>query len=150
MAIHTRSSTLNGVELVAWRAFMRAHARLTRGLESELEAADNLPLRSFMVLLELEHAPGRRLRMSDLAEAAGLSRSGLSRLIDRLVSEGLIERAECDDDGRGSFAVLTPAGEARVNAATPTHTAAVRQLFVSSFTAAELRELSGFLSRIAD
>jgi DNA-binding MarR family transcriptional regulator len=150
MAIRTRSGTLHGVELDAWRALMRGHATLTHELEVELEAASGLPLRPFTVLFELEQAPDRRLRMSELAEAAGLSRSGLSRLIDRLVSEGLIERADCDDDGRGSFAVLTPEGQARLDAARGTHSDAVRRLFVGHFTAAELRQLSRFLDRIHD
>src|SRR3954447_2876805 len=101
-------TTLQGAELDAWRALMRAHAAVSRELEAELEAAEGLPLRSFTVLLELDEAPDQRLRMSDLANAAGLSRSGLSRLIDRLVADRLIERAECDDDGRGSFARPPP------------------------------------------
>src|SRR4051794_25677036 len=150
MAIRSRNGTLRGPELDAWRSLMRAHSTLAREIELELDAADGLPLRSFTVLMELERAPDQRLRMSDLAEAAGLSRSGLSRLIDRLVAERLIERAECDDDGRGSFAVLTPAGEARLSGARATHSDAVRRLFVGHFTAAELRQLSGFLGRVAD
>ena len=143
-----QTSTLKGAELDTWRALLRAHASVSRELESELEASDGLPLRSFTVLLELDQAPDRRLRMSDLADAAGLSRSGLSRLIDRLVADRLIERAECDDDGRGSFAVLTAAVAARLGAARRTHTDAVRRVLVDHFTSAELREFSRYLSRV--
>jgi DNA-binding MarR family transcriptional regulator len=144
------SSTLQGPELDAWRALMRAYAAVSRQLEVELETAEGLPLRSFTVLLELDQAPDQRLRMSDLADAAGLSRSGLSRLIDRLVADRLIERAECDDDGRGSFAVLTAAGAARLGAARRTHSEAVRRALVDHFTTSELREFSRYLRRVID
>jgi DNA-binding MarR family transcriptional regulator len=127
---------------------MRAHTAVSRQLETELEAAEGLPLRSFTVLLELDEAPEQKLRMSDLAAAAGLSRSGLSRLIDRLVADRLIERADCDDDGRGSFAVLTAAGAARLGAARRTHSEAVRRVLVDHFSATELRELSRYLHRV--
>jgi DNA-binding MarR family transcriptional regulator len=150
MATRSRNGALRAVELDAWRALMRGQATLAHELETDLEAANGLPLRSFTVLFELEQVPGRRLRMSELAEAAGLSRSGLSRLIDRLVADGLIERAECCDDGRGSFAVLTRRGQARLDAARGTHSEAIRRLFVGRFTSAELRQLSGFLGRIHD
>jgi DNA-binding MarR family transcriptional regulator len=127
---------------------MRAHTAVSRQLETELEAAEGLPLRSFTVLLELDEAPEQKLRMSDLAAAAALSRSGLSRLIDRLVADRLIERADCDDDGRGSFAVLTAAGAARLGAARRTHSEAVRRVLVDHFSATELRELSRYLHRV--
>jgi DNA-binding MarR family transcriptional regulator len=146
--MHGHNGTLQGVELDAWRTFMRAHVTLSRELESELEVSDGLPLRSFTVLLELDQAPRRRMRMGDLAAAVGLSRSGTSRLIDRLVRERWIERAECDADARGSFAVLTSDGVTRLASARKAHTAAVRRLFLDHFTAAELRDLSGYMERV--
>jgi DNA-binding MarR family transcriptional regulator len=149
MAKGGNSSPLQGAELDAWRALRRAHDAVSRELESALESAEGLPLRSFTVLLELDMAPGRRLRMSDLATAAGLSRSGLSRLIDRMVGERLIERAECHDDGRGSFAVLTAAGAKRLSAARQAHSDAVRRLLVERFSDSELHKLSGYLRRVA-
>jgi DNA-binding MarR family transcriptional regulator len=128
---------------------MRAHATLARELESVLDAAHLLPLRSFTVLLELELAPDRRLRMGELADVAGLSRSGLSRMIDRLERQGLIERAECPDDARGAFAVLTDRGAERLDAAREDHAEVVRRHFLGHFSPAELRALSGYLERIA-
>jgi DNA-binding MarR family transcriptional regulator len=101
-----------------------------------------------MVLLELDSAPAQRMRMSELASAVGLSRSGLSRLIDRLCREGLIERAECPFDARGAFAVLTDAGAERLREARADHTSTVRRHFVDLFTADELRELAAYLERV--
>lgn len=149
MAKRGDNGRLRDAEVDAWRALSRAHSAFSRELEQELGAVDGLPLSSFTVLFELEAAPGRRLRMGDLATAAGLSRSGLSRLIDRLAAARLIERAECDDDGRGSFAVLTKAGAKRLQAARQTHAEAVARLFAGNLTSAELRTLSGLLSRLS-
>ena len=143
-----QNGSLEGAALGAWRVLMRAHAAVSQQLEAELEAGHRMPLRSFTVLHELDSAPGRRMRMSDLALAVGLSRSGLSRLIDRLCTEGLIERAECLHDARGSFAVLTEAGAERVHEARADHASAVRRHFVDLFTADELRELSAYLERV--
>jgi DNA-binding MarR family transcriptional regulator len=121
---------------------------VSRELELELESVEGIQLRTFTVLFELDRAPHRRLRMSDLATAVGLSRSGLSRLIDRLVHEGSIERAECDDDARGSFAVLTGQGVQRLNDSREAHAAALRRLFLDHFSAAELRALSSYMERV--
>ena len=144
----SQNGSLEGVALGAWRGLMRAHAAVSQQLEAELEAAHGMPLRSFTVLLELDSAPGSRMRMSDLAIAVGLSRSGLSRLVDRLCADGLIDRAECVHDARGSFAVLTDAGAARLQETRADHTSAVRRHFVDLFTADELRELSSYLERV--
>ena len=89
-------------ELAAWRGFLQTHARLTRRLDEELRAAHDLPLTSYDVLVQLEGAPGREMRMSELADAVLLSRSGLTRLVDRLERQGLIERRECPDDACGA------------------------------------------------
>ena len=113
---------------------LRAHAALTRELDAELEAAHGLPLTSFEVLMHLADADGERMRMSDLADRVLLSRSGLTRLVDRLEADGLIERASCASDARGAFAVLTPAGRERARAARATHLAGVRERFLSQLS----------------
>src|SRR5687767_11095724 len=92
-----------------------------RQLEAELLAEHQLPLAWYDVLVQLAHAPGRRLRMAELAERVLLSRSGLTRLVDRLVREGLVVRDSCSSDGRGVNAVLTEHGLTRLRAAAPTH-----------------------------
>jgi DNA-binding MarR family transcriptional regulator len=133
---------LTPAELAAWRGLLRLHSALIRELDAELVAAHGLPLRSYEVLVFLEGAPDRRLRMSDLSRSVLLSASGVSRLVDRLEGEGLVCRRRCEQDGRGFYAVLTEAGEERLRAARPTHLAGVRHLFLSHYTTGELRLLS--------
>ncbi|MGH7580039.1 MAG: MarR family winged helix-turn-helix transcriptional regulator, partial [Gemmatimonadales bacterium] len=96
--------------VAAWRALLTAHADLTERIDAALRRAGVIPLRWYDALLCLYEAPGRRLRLAELARAALLSRSGLSRLVDRLEANGLLTREPAADDARGAYAVLTPAG----------------------------------------
>lgn len=139
---------LDDRELRAWRGMLRAHAALTKALDADLEAAHDLPLSSYEVLLYLNDAEGNRLRMRDLASSVILSRSGLTRLADRLEREGLIRRESCSDDARGAFAVLTPAGAERLALARSTHLAGVRSLFLAHFSADELDALGDAWERV--
>ena len=139
---------LSAVELGAWRGLLRVHSALVRDLDAELEAAHGLPLSSYDVLIHLQAAPGRRLRMAELAESVLLSRSGMTRLVDRLVRDGLIVRGTCESDGRGSFAVLTDEGEALLARARPTHLAGVRERFLSRFSDTELRTMAQLWERL--
>jgi DNA-binding MarR family transcriptional regulator len=136
-------------ELRAWRGLLRAHACLAKRLDAELEQAHGLPMTSYEVLYHLEEATGGRMRMCELAEQAQLSRSGLTRLVDRLEREGLLERCSCDHDARGSYACLTPAGRERLEAARGTHLAVVREHFFSRFSESELSMLADMWERIA-
>jgi DNA-binding MarR family transcriptional regulator len=136
------------LELAAWRGLLRAHARLVRALDADLEASHGITLTAYEVLLLLHEAPGRRLRMSDLAESALLSQSGMTRLVDRLVGQGLVERVPCEDDRRGLFAHLTPAGLQLFRRARSTHLAGVRERFLRHFSAAELGALGEQWERI--
>ena len=104
-----RSGDLSEAQMLAWRRFLRAHALVTRRLEGDLLAEQNLPLASYDVLVQLVEAPTRRLRMSELAERALLSRSGLTHLVG-LEGEGLVQREACQDDARSLFTVLTDDG----------------------------------------
>src|SRR3954447_14663808 len=104
------SPELTTTELAVWRGFLRLHAALAKQLDAELEAAHGLPLSSYEVLINLQAAPDQRLRMADLADRALLSRSGMTRLVDRLERQGLLVRDHCVSDARGCFAVLTDAG----------------------------------------
>lgn len=132
----------------AWRALLRAHARATRVLEAELEEAHNLPLASYDVLVQLTESPEGRLRMSELADAVLLSRSGLTRLVDRLEREGLVERTSCPSDARGTFAALTEAGRSRLREASGTHLRGVATHVLSHFSPAELDVLGDLLGRV--
>jgi DNA-binding MarR family transcriptional regulator len=104
---------------------------------------------SYEVLTHLNDATGERMRMCDLAEEAQLSRSGLTRLVDRLERDGLLERCSCDHDARGSYACLTDTGRERLHAARVTHLAVVREHFFSHFSESELGDLADMWERIA-
>jgi DNA-binding MarR family transcriptional regulator len=136
-------------EMRAWRGLLRAHACLAKRLDAELEAAHRLPMSSYEVLSRLEDQEGGRMRMCELAEEAQLSRSGLTRLVDRLEREELLMRCSCEHDARGSYACLTDLGRERVEAARVTHLAVVREHFLSSFSESELGALADMWERIA-
>ncbi|HLL92985.1 MAG TPA: MarR family transcriptional regulator [Solirubrobacteraceae bacterium] len=136
-------------ELRAWRGLLRAHACLAKRLDAELEQAHRLPLSSYEVLHHLQEASGGRMRMCDLAEQAQLSRSGLTRLVDRLERDGLLERCSCTHDARGSYACLTESGRERLEEARSTHLAVVREHFFSRFSESELSTLADMWERIA-
>jgi DNA-binding MarR family transcriptional regulator len=133
-----------------WRSFLRAHATVVRELERELAGEAGLPLGWYDVLLQLAEAPDRRLRMADLADRVLLSRSGLTRLIDRLQADGLVRREPSLEDARGTFTVLTADGFARLRSAAPVHLSGIQQHWLRHFTDDELRELGRLLGRIAD
>jgi DNA-binding MarR family transcriptional regulator len=135
--------------LEAWRVFLVAHARVTRQLERELETEQRLGLAEYDVLLQLAWAPERRLRMSELADRLVLSRSGATRLVDRLERDGLIAREACETDRRGAWAVLTDSGLARLRAASTTHLRGIEEHFLSSFSEQELDRLRRTLERLA-
>ena len=138
---------LSAPELAAWRTFLHAHSRLVRRLEAELVAEHDLPLASYDVLVQLSEAPQRRLRMTELAERVLLSRSGLTRLVDRLVRDGLVERHPCPSDARGMLAVLTPAGLERLRAAWPTHLRGVAE-HIERLSPDEVETLTRLLGKL--
>ena len=136
--------------MLAWRRFLRAHALVTRRLEGDLLAEQRLPLASYDVLVQLVEAPDRRLRMSELAERVLLSRSGLTRLVDRLERDGLVRREPCDDDARGLFTVLTDAGRRRLREATPVHLHGVAEHAVGRLDDDEAAALADLLAKMID
>lgn len=134
--------------MIAWRSFLRTHAGITRRLEAELMSEHDLPLASYDVLVQLAEVPQRRLRMTDLADAVLLSRSGLTRLVDRLTRDGLVNRQPCEDDARGMYAVLTPAGLERLRRAAPVHLRGIEEHMTGRLDDAELTTLTALLARI--
>jgi DNA-binding MarR family transcriptional regulator len=128
MASPPSGDLLSPRELAAWRGLLETHSRLIARLDTELEREHGLPLTAYEVLMYLGDAGGM-LRMGELADRLLLSRSGITRLVDRLERQGLVERRRCSDDGRGLNAVLTDAGLAALRAATPGHAALVRRMF---------------------
>lgn len=143
-----KAERLSEDELGAWRGFLRVHSSLIRELDSDLSTLNDLPLRSYEVLLLLENAPERRLRMSDLSRSVLLSPSGVTRLVDRLEREGLVARQRCPEDGRGYNAVLTDAGDARLREARSTHLAGVRRLFLDKLSGDDLVRLARYWDRL--
>ena len=135
-------------ELAAWRGFLRVHSALAKGLDAQLEAEHDLPLSSYEVLINLQRAPGRRLRMAELADRVLLSRSGMTRLVDRLEREGLIARDSCSSDARGCFAVLSDAGEEMLARARPTHLDGIRRSFLQHLSEPELEQLARVWERV--
>ena len=135
-------------ELGAWRGLLRVHSALVKALDAELLADHDLPLTSYEVLINLQAAPDRRRRMAELADGVLLSRSGMTRLVDRLEREGLLVRDACVDDGRGTFAVLTDKGEELLSRARRTHLDGVRDRFLRHFTEDELEQLARLWNRV--
>jgi len=136
--------------LAAWRAFLTAHATVVDRLDRELQDEQGLALTWYEVLLHLSRAPDHQLRLSELADHLVLSRSGLTRLVDRMVAAGLIERAVCRTDRRGAFAVLTPDGLSRLRKAAPTHLRGVEQHFTGLLAHAELDAIRSGLEKVAE
>lgn len=141
-------------QLAAWRAFLRAHARVVEILDEELRAAHDLPLTWYDALVQLSEAGGR-LRMSELADALLLSRSNCTRLVDRMQVAGLIDRAQDAGpdtdtaDSRARWAVLTTAGRRRLADAAPTHLAGVERYLTSHLDEAAALVVADRLDRAA-
>ena len=141
-------SRLDGSALEAWRSYLQSHASILRMLDAELVAEHGMTARDYEVLLYLAQAPEGRLPMSALSERTMLTRSGITRLVDGLVSAGLTERVACSDDGRVSYARLTHSGQLKLREAGCTHVASIRRAFLEHFTAEEIEQLASLLSRL--
>ena len=148
MAAPETSVNLSPAELGAWRGLLRVHTALVKALDAELTAEHDLPLSSYEVLITLESAPDHKRRMAELADSVLLSRSGMTRLVDRLAKEELLERDLCTDDGRGCYAVLTDKGAELLATARPTHLDGVRERFLSHFSEDELRLFADCWDRV--
>ena len=133
--------------LEAWQALLRAHATLLRRLDQDLENETGLALADFDVLAQLAGAGGE-LRMTELADRALISRSGMTRRVARLVEDGLVRRAHAATDARGVVVALTDAGVARVTETAPVHARGVFDLFVSRLEDQELAVLESALEKV--
>jgi DNA-binding MarR family transcriptional regulator len=123
------TSLLSREERVLWRRFVETHAAIVRRLDDDLRVQSGLTLSSYEVMVELVRAPGNRLRMAELAERLLFTRSGVTRLVDRLERAGFVERNECPHDGRGVYAILTQKGFDTFELAAVPHVDGVRRLF---------------------
>lgn len=136
-------------EMRAWRALLGAQHRLTRVLDLELQAARGTSLHDHEVLIILSEQPGGACRMADLADLLALSRSGLTRRVDRMAGSGLVGRERCPSDGRGVVARITEPGRRALASATPVHVAGVRRHFVDALDPAQLTLVAEALEKVA-
>jgi DNA-binding MarR family transcriptional regulator len=144
----TRVALLDELELPAWRGMLQAHARITQQLDAEMRAQHGLSVSAYEVLMFLADAPEHRMRMSDIAQQVLLSRSGCTRLVDRLVGLGYVVRYAATNDGRGLYAQLTDAGVAKAAVARVTHLDGVRRFFLDRLTTTDQIALGDIWSRL--
>ena len=144
-----RPLSARDARLAPWRAFLLAHARVSRRLDEELRAEHDVSFAEYDALLTIAEAPGRRIRMGQLAEEVLLSKSGVTRLIDRLVGDGLVERSTCLADARGAEAVLTERGLARLRAASRTHLRGISEHFLAVVEETDLDMLERSMTAVA-
>jgi DNA-binding MarR family transcriptional regulator len=147
--VATTTVWLDEAEMEAWKSFLRASIRLMERLDTELDA-HGISLADYEILVHLSAAPSGELRMTELAALTLVSRSGLTRRLDRLVVAGLVSRRSCPTDRRGVLAVLTPEGRQRLEEAAPTHVDGVRRHFISRLEGQDLRALAASLNDIVE
>jgi DNA-binding MarR family transcriptional regulator len=153
--VHRGGSELKGerpdaCRIGAWMALLDAHSRLTARLEAELERGHGISLAQYEVLYRLSEASEQRLRLNQLTSHARMTKSGVSRLVERLSSQGLIRTERCPSDRRGAFAVLTPAGAGVFRRASSLHLRGVQDHFGSLLDDAEASSLRAALERVRD
>jgi DNA-binding MarR family transcriptional regulator len=149
MASAARSGEeLSERELAAWRGMLRTHRDVVARLDAELEREHGLPLTSYEVLIYLAGAPDGKLRMGELAAVLLLSRSGLTRLVDRLERQGLVARERSADDARGWNAVITERGRRKLATVRPAHLAGVRRHFLDRLSQDDLDALTRAWERV--
>jgi len=136
--------------LAAWRNFITAHANLIDLIDGELRAEDRLPLHWYDVLIELVEAPKNRLRLNELAQKVVLSRSGLTRLVDKLETAGFLHREAAPDDRRGAFAVLTDQGRDAVRKSWPVYSKGIAKYFASHLSEREAQIIRDVFARILE
>lgn len=139
---------LNVEQQRIWRQVVGTYSRLIAQLDAELHERHGLRLSDYEVLMHLSETPERRLRMSELAQQLNLSPSGLTRRVDSLVRQGLVSRRACPSDGRGSFAVLTDAGQSKVTDAAVTHVEGVRRYVIEALPDGQLALLGTAFAQI--
>jgi DNA-binding MarR family transcriptional regulator len=148
MTTDSPSVSLTPQELAAWRGLLEAHARVTQQLDSQMQSEHGLSLSAYEVLMFLDDAPEHRLRMSEIADRVLLSRSGCTRVVDRLAGQGYVTRCADSSDGRGLYAQLTPSGLAKISAARATHRDGIRRFFLDRLTATDQIVLGDVWTRL--
>lgn len=148
MGISSHATRMPAADLGAWAGFLRVNAAISRDLDARLQSEHGISISDYDVMVFLANAPERRMRMSDIAESVLISQSGITRLVDRLVGRGLVQREKCSDDRRGYFAVLTDAGLAKIREASTSHVADIRERFLAPLSASEKETLCAIWERL--
>jgi DNA-binding MarR family transcriptional regulator len=143
-----RDGVLTPAHMAVWVRFLKAHSAITRELERDLAERHGLTLSDFDVLVQLRDGGPRGLRPVELARRVLLTRSGITRLLQGLEREGLVERVECEEDRRGSYVALTEAGRATLRSASRTHHAGIAELFARPLAGEDLAALGAVLERL--
>jgi DNA-binding MarR family transcriptional regulator len=135
--------------MAAWGGLLRSHASMTRAMNAQLVAEHGITLSDYDVMVQLENAPGCRMRRIDLANSVLLTASGITRLLDRLEAEGWVCKEHCSSDARVTWAVLTESGHQKLAEAAQTHHADIARLFTDRLSTEELDALGCLLGRLA-
>lgn len=141
-------SIFDNCDQEAWGGFLSTYARINRLVEEDLQNHSHLTHVEFEVLLRLSWNENHRMRIQDLAAQSILTRSGISRVVERLEKAGLVTREEAEEDRRGAYAVLTEAGTERFRTASAAHQTLVRRVFLDVFTEEEKLQMAGFWKRL--
>ena len=144
-----KGARLSERELATWRAFLNAHAAAASKIEEELRAGGLPPLAWYDVLWPLYRAPERKLRMRELNDEVVLSRTGMTRLVDRIEAAGLLRREPVPDDRRGAYAAITSAGEEALRAMWPVYARGIREHFLAP-VGDDAASVRAALERVAD
>ena len=137
-------------KVTAWLSFLRGHSLVLQALETGMQKEQHLPLTWFDVLASLYRAPDGRLRMHALAESVFLSRSGLTRLLDRMIAAGVVERENCAEDRRGWQAIITSKGREVIERVSPGHFRRVEEHFLSHLSQSDVQDLHRIMAKIID
>jgi DNA-binding MarR family transcriptional regulator len=148
--VKTMNESFSFEERAAWIHLLRGHASVIRRLDAELRATNNLSVSSFEALLHLRLAGDEPIRLSTLANRLVVTRSGITRLVDTLEGDGLVERKPDPCDGRASLVSLTPTGNCRLDQALPTQARVIRQRFLECYSTRELAVLTELLGRLVE
>jgi len=135
-------------EIAAWKSLISYNTEALYRIERELAEAGAIGLAAYDILIELEHAPEKRLRLYDLAEACVLTKSGISKIVNTLEKQGYLRRERCSEDKRGFFAVLTEKGAAALRKAWPVYKRSIGEFFTSALSQREIAELGKILHKL--
>ena len=139
-----------GEGLAAWINLLQVQSVIVESLEQDLAEAKRIPLPWLEVLMQITSSPDGRMKMQDLAHSVLLSKSGVTRLVDRMAEAGLIERKPCAEDRRAVWATATAAGRTALRQALPTHSESLRKRFSEVLTPAELTMIKTVLQKVLD